>query len=88
MLTRIQLKASGKTAHEVEAHMRVAIDAIKQALDLKGSITDQFIEGTPGQSFNGRLVFAIDIQDQIMENVVMGNAASGVNAMARTGTNG
>jgi hypothetical protein len=72
MLTRIQLKASGKTAHEVESQLRVSIDAIKQALGLEGKITDQFIEGTPGVSFDGRLVYTVDVQS----NVELANTAN------------
>jgi hypothetical protein len=82
MLTRIQLKASGPTAHEVESQLRESINAITQALGLQGSITDQYIEGTPGKSFDGRLVYTVKLHSNV--------TASGWPARAgvEVGTNG
>jgi len=65
MLTKIQLRASGKTAHEVEGMLRASIDLIESSLGLTGAVTDQYIEGTPGKSFNGRLVYTITTQSKI-----------------------
>lgn len=59
MLTRIQLRAIGATAHEVEAELHDDLSAIKDQLGLDGSIAEQVISGTPGKSFDGRLTYAV-----------------------------
>ena len=84
MLTRIQLKASGKTAHEVEGMLRASIDLIETSLGLTGSITDQFIEGTPGKSFDGRLVYTVNMQSTVEATATGWPARPGV----EVGSNG
>lgn len=55
MLSRIQVKATGLTAHSVEEELRDAAAKIAHALGLELEVTDQLIEGSPGRGFAGRL---------------------------------
>ena len=62
MLTRVQIKADGDTAHDVEAEMADAMRRCAGALGFDATITDQVIEGTPGKGFRGRLAFSLNEQ--------------------------
>ena len=55
MLTRIQIRAAGRTAHEVEGELRWAAARLIADFGLTGELTEQVIEGTPDKSFSGRL---------------------------------
>ena len=55
MLTRIQIRAEGPTAHEVEGELRWAAERLIKDLGLTGELSEQVIEGKPGDSFSGRI---------------------------------
>lgn len=61
MLTRIQIRADGDTAHNVETQLVDAMDAITSALHLIPVMREweQVIEGTPNKGFRGRLSFTL-----------------------------
>lgn len=59
MLIRIQIRADGDTAHSVDAELYEAADKIGDALGLEVKLTEQVIEGTPGEGFRGRLSFRL-----------------------------
>lgn len=61
MLTRIQLKADGDTAHSVEQELQDAMRATLEALGEYANPKDahQVIEGSPGRGFQGRLTFSL-----------------------------
>ena len=61
-LTRIQIRAEGPTAHEVEGELRWAAARIIENFGLSGDLTEQVIEGTPGQKFAGRV--SLNITEQ------------------------
>lgn len=62
MLTRIQIRAEGPTAHEVEGELRWAAARLIDDFGLSGDLTEQVIEGTPGRTFAGRL--SLNITEQ------------------------
>lgn len=59
MLTRIQIKAEGPTARSVEHELRWAAARIGQDFGLEADLTEQVIEGTPGERFAGRLSLVV-----------------------------
>lgn len=59
MLTRVQIRAEGPTASEVEGELRWIAAQIIEQLGLTGELTDQVIEGTPEKTFAGRLSLVI-----------------------------
>lgn len=59
MLIRVQLRADGDTAHSVEDDLLKAMDAIADTLGFDAKITEQVIEGTPGEGFRGRVSFRL-----------------------------
>lgn len=63
MIQRVQIRASGQTAHDVETELRWAAARIRCELGLTGELTDQVIEGTPGKQFSGRLSLTVTSQD-------------------------
>lgn len=69
MLTRIQIRAEGPTAHEVEGELRWAAARIIDDFGLSGDLTEQVIEGTPGKTFAGRVSL------NITEQATKGDAA-------------
>ena len=62
MLTRIQIRAEGPTAHEVEGELRWAAARLISDFGLTGELTEQVIEGTPDKSFSGRLSLVVTEQ--------------------------
>ncbi len=62
MLTRIQIRAEGPTAHEAEGELRWAAARIIDDFGLSGDLTEQVIEGTPGRTFTGRVSLSITEQ--------------------------
>lgn len=61
MLTRIQLKARGDTAHSVEAELVASMEAVLDALGVDADTRNahSVVEGSPGQGFEGRLTFSL-----------------------------
>lgn len=59
MLTKIQIRAQGATALDVERDLRDAIAKTESTLGLQGSISEQVIEGTPGIGFEGRISYRV-----------------------------
>lgn len=60
MLTRVQIRADGPTAHSVTAQLMNAREKIADALDMEFQEGEQVIEGTPGKGFVGRFTFALE----------------------------
>lgn len=69
MLTRIQIRASGETAHDVERQLVFAAACIDERLALTTERVDQVIEGTPGKSFDGRLSILVREQGHASPSV-------------------
>ena len=63
MLTRIQIRAEGPTAHAVEEELRDAARRTQNALGRSVTLSDQVIEGSPSEptdkAFRGRLSLGI-----------------------------
>ena len=74
MLTRIQIRAEGPTAHEVEGELRWAAARLISDFGLTGELTEQVIEGTPDKSFSGRL--SIVVRDQDVEVTMVTKAGA------------
>lgn len=55
MLTRVQIRAEGPTAREVEGELRWAAARLIADFGLTGELTEQVIEGKPDEAFSGRL---------------------------------
>lgn len=64
MLTKIQIRATGSTAHEVEGELRWAAARLIQDFGLTGELTEQVIEGKPEESFAGRLSIVVTGQTE------------------------
>ncbi len=62
MLTRIQIRAEGQTAREVEGKLRCAAARTIEDFGLSGDLTEQVIEGTPGKGFSGRVSLNVTAQ--------------------------
>lgn len=62
MLTRIQLRAEGQTAREVETELRWAAARVSHDFGLEADMAEQVIEGTPGHRFTGRLTLTVTSQ--------------------------
>lgn len=64
MLTRVQIRAAGPTAHSVEEQLIEARYKVADALGMEFEEGEQVVEGTPGKGFVGRFTFALNpVQD-------------------------
>lgn len=59
MLTRVQIRADGPTAHSVQDQLIEARAKVADALEMEFEEGEQVIEGTPGKGFVGRFTFAL-----------------------------
>ncbi len=62
MLDRIQIRASGETAHDVERELRWTAARLAVDFGLEAELAEQVIEGTPGKTFAGRLTLTVTSQ--------------------------